>query len=183
MAARHITVARDEGAKAGYRFYMAQKAPTARERQAEIRSAGNEKARFAAYCELFRDQLDGVTANPVVQERIETDEQGLFEQFLSWVKSNKSDEIGVQVEADETPAPKIERKRTTRKPRTSAKTALSVGSEFTYHGKVESEWTVVRIAKRKGVDTYFAENARGKESPWKVATVESLIARGKIEVA
>ena len=178
MAARHITVARDEGAKAGYRFYMAQKAPTARERQAEIRSAGNEKARFAAYCELFRDQLDGVTANPVVQERVEDEQEGLLQRFAEFLGVERS---GVQVIADETPAPKA--KRTPRKPKATTKTALSVGSEFTYHGKIASEWTVVRVAKRKGVDTYFAENARGKESPWKVATVESLIARGKIVVA
>lgn len=60
MSPAHLQVAHGErtfegrtGPKAAFDFYMSQKVHTARERQAEIRSAGNKKAQFPVYCDIF----------------------------------------------------------------------------------------------------------------------------------
>lgn len=61
MAAKHITIARESGPKAGFNSYM-----NGRGRHLhrdEIREAGNAKAQFEAYCSLFGDQFGTVSGN------------------------------------------------------------------------------------------------------------------------
>lgn len=71
---RHILIARTEGAKAGFNAYMATKVHTAAARQAEIRSAGNKKAQFNAYCAIFGDQFGTVNGNGAVRSNEQVDD-------------------------------------------------------------------------------------------------------------
>jgi hypothetical protein len=202
MGARHLQIASEKGPKAGLNFYLAQNAPTVRERQAQILAAADP---LTAYCNLFSEHFRPLSGNGVVvqDERTDDAKQGIIERLrntfgLTVVDPQESqedekaaliaqaealgltvvdpDELGVVVEA---PAPVIERKTTTRKPRAAKaapKGALAKGDTFVYHGKNTSRWTILRIKGAK----YAAVNERGHESPWKIATVASLIEKGKI---
>lgn len=101
---KHITLARTVGPKAGFNAYMATKVHTAAERQAEIRSAGNKKAQFDAYCAIFGDQfgpVKGAGAARSNEQRTEVVENGTsLLQRLGIRKAN--DTVGVEAfEQDE----------------------------------------------------------------------------------
>lgn len=87
MATAHIEVARGTrevegrvGPKAAFEFYMGQSIPTARATQDEIRSAGNKKRQFEAYCAKFGHQFGPVNGNGAVRsegQREDSRENGL----------------------------------------------------------------------------------------------------------
>lgn len=82
----HITEARTNGAKSGFNAYMATRVHTAAKRQAEIRSAGNKKQQFAAYCAIFGDQFGTVSGNGAVrsaEQVVEVQENGLIATLAS----------------------------------------------------------------------------------------------------
>lgn len=62
MRTSHLTIASEDGAKAGFRAYMASNAPLAEKRREEIRSAGNGAKQFNAYCAFFKKDLDRIAA-------------------------------------------------------------------------------------------------------------------------
>src|SRR6476469_6068661 len=64
MATAHIEIAQGKrevdgrtGPRAAFDFFMAQRVHTAAATRAEIRSAGNKKSQFAAYCNLYGSQF------------------------------------------------------------------------------------------------------------------------------
>jgi len=176
--AAHIRTAREHGPKAGFNAYMRTNAPTARERQDEIRSAGNKKEQFKVYCAIFSDQL-GTT--PSAATRSNDQRESVLEKIarklgvstgeLSELVDEDDDEVGVQVEA-----PARTTRTNTRKPNAAK---LIVGSEFLYHGTNNvSEWEVIKVRQ----SSYRAKNANGRESNWKISTVEKLVKDGKIDL-
>jgi hypothetical protein len=97
----HIQIARTQGAKAGFRHYLAQHTPTAAARRAEIRSAGNSKAQFEAYCAIFGSQFGPVNGNGAVraeEQREEVRENGAVAELRRLAAK-----LGVRVVTDESP--------------------------------------------------------------------------------
>lgn len=95
----HIALARTEGPKAGFNAYMATRVHTAAKRQAEIRSAGNKKQQFQAYCAIFGDQFGPVTGTGAV--RSEAQRESVTEKLARLLSR---DTVGVEVEAPSAPA-------------------------------------------------------------------------------
>lgn len=101
MSAAHIEIARTQGAKAGFRHYLAQHTPTAAARRAEIRGAGNSKAQFEAYCAIFGSQFGPVSGNGAVRseaQRVEVRENGAIAELRRLAKK-----LGVNISVDESP--------------------------------------------------------------------------------
>lgn len=76
----HIQIARGEraidgrtGPKAAFDFYLSQNTPTAQAQRDEIRSAGNAKKQFTAYCAKFGDQFGIVNGNGAVRSEGQKD--------------------------------------------------------------------------------------------------------------
>lgn len=185
--AAHIRTARESGAKAGFNAYMRTNAPTARERQDEIRAAGNKKAQFAVYCEIFADQL-GTTPSAATRsndQRVSVIERiarklGVSTSELNDLIDEDENEVGVQVEA--TTPRKPAQARAGRKP--AAKSVpkgklLSVGDEYLYHGKKKvGEWVIRKVLATH----YVCENDNGRQSNWKHTTFHKLVDSGKIDL-
>lgn len=119
MLAKHIQTAREDGPKAGFRSYMASSAPTARDRQAQIRSAGNAKAQFEAYCAIFGEQFgNGRVRTAAVEQHNEGRKQTLIERLaaklgvstgdLDALVEDEDDNVGVVVLAEPKPKAKTE---------------------------------------------------------------------------
>jgi hypothetical protein len=97
--ATHIALAQTEGAKAGFRHYMAQTVHTAAERRAEIRSAGNSKRQFEAYCAIFGDQFRPVSGNGAVRSQAQRED--VSEDGALTLLRRAAEKLGFSVVKDE----------------------------------------------------------------------------------
>lgn len=108
MSPKHIAIARQEvtvegrtGPRAAFDFYMGQKVPTAHTRQERIRSAGNKKAQFTAYCTEFGSLWAGapISGNGVVHS--ESQKESLIEKLANRLNGNRDNGVQAFVEKDE----------------------------------------------------------------------------------
>ncbi|HEY6019310.1 MAG TPA: hypothetical protein VIY48_05215, partial [Candidatus Paceibacterota bacterium] len=113
MAARHIEIAAEQGAKAGFNAWVEQMErsglPAVQDKLAEVRAQGNKKAQFDFYCAKFGQAIDkirhkgnGVSEPEPVQ--VGGDVEALMAQIAalgSQVQALVKGESGVQVVADE----------------------------------------------------------------------------------
>lgn len=201
--AKHIQVANTLGAKAGFKAYMATSAPTAAERQAEIRSAGNSKAQFVAYCDIFGDQLKGPKATAAVSSKSDDERASTIERVLRLLgKDGSADSdddtpgASIQVVEDEPEAPSIDELTTDElldllvarlqgdevpaskpsKARNTRRANTGGSLEFTYNGN--SHWVVISETKTR----YRARKDDGRESNFKKSTFDKLRKQGIIVV-
>lgn len=169
----HVETARTEGAKAGFRQYVARLATfgegTAQAKALDaLLSAGNQKAQFAYYCELFGDKFANGNA-AATQERSDDQRQAAIEAILA---DEDEDEVGVQVVK-----PSIV-KRVARK--AGRKGKVGVGTTFTYKGKTEWEIVGEGTTKRHKKPAWVAVNANGREVAWNKKSVARYIDQGTI---
>jgi hypothetical protein len=104
----HIAIARSQGPKAGFNAYMATRVHTAAKRQAEIRSAGNKKQQFAAYCNIFGSQFGVVNGNGAIRsegQREEVRDNGVVAELRAFAKRLG---LNVTIQDDEGDEPVVE---------------------------------------------------------------------------
>lgn len=101
----HISLANTVGPKAGFDAYMAGTVHTAEARRAEIRSAGNKKAQFNAYCALFGDQFKPVSGNGAVHsaEQVEDVKDSLLSRIAQKLGVTVAELAEVVEDEPETP--------------------------------------------------------------------------------
>lgn len=157
-------------AKAGMRQYMRVNAPSVAATQRQIKSAGNAKAQFNAYCAKF-------PRNEEVAEATTTETQdSLIERLAALITGAR--EVGVQVVQDEPKAPR------TRASKPKAST-FSIGTTFLYHGKsADSVWEIVAEGKTKANKPGFVSvnTESGRSAVWNTKSLNLYLASGQIEV-
>jgi hypothetical protein len=155
MAAKHIITARTQGAKAGFKQFVDYcNSPLGRnnerieDQREAVLGAGNKKAQFAAYCELFLGEVPSPLETPDVST--------LVEQLRA---------LGVEVKLPEAPKP-VRAPRTRKaaevvskgdKPRTwsafwvgKKRIPTKVGATFTYKSKKYGTTSKHKVVKVNG---------------------------------
>lgn len=134
---RHIELARTEGPKAGFRSYMASNVPTAAARREEIRSAGNSKAQFDAYCALFGDQFGSVKGAGAVRaesQREEVRENGLLSRIAAKLNVSVQDLAKLASDEDEVVEPTSQKREIPAATRISFPMAMALKKIATKQG-------------------------------------------------
>lgn len=169
MRSKHIQIAHEDGAKAGFNFYMTNPTPKSIDRIEEILDAGNRRDQFGAYCALFTDDLPNARAQVRSDEQV----QEVRHEASSRIADAKARFGKAEARAKST------RTTTPPKARTTNDEPLSKDSEFVYHSKGGniSTWTVEKVNSK----VYVCSNGK-RTSNWKKSTVASLIAKGTVEV-
>lgn len=187
--AGHLQIARTDGAKAGFRAWVAKNAafgegtPQYAKLQ-ECLDSGNKRDQFNWYCETFLS-----TTQAVVEEKAQNEREALIASLLS----DEDEGEGVQVVADDDKpgilgamkrevAKRSGNKRSTTRKSSGNAFGLPVGTTFVYV-KTGTKHVVVGTGKTKrGKDAIVARNPKGKERPWNVKSVATLIENGGIVV-
>lgn len=101
MSAAHIQIARGErefdgrtGPKAAFDFYVGHPTVASRDNLATIRSAGNKKQQFAAYCSIHGEKFGPVNGNGAVRstEQVEEVKESLTARLAARLSRNTEPE-------------------------------------------------------------------------------------------
>lgn len=140
----HIKLAREQGPKAGFNAYMASNIHTAADRREQIRSAGNKKAQFEAYCALFGSQFGPVKGAGAIRaeaQREDVRESGLLARLAALVGVD-TDTLAAKLNTVEVPV--VE---------TPVEKPAPVATRITW----PMFWALVKAGKKAGVEVKITD--------------------------